>query len=267
LASAAGALGSGDELLVVESGEGGVTSALAELNPNSSNVEWPRIRHLRIEMPGKSRQVNLGIRATTADILLLTDDDVLVPKSWPSEMARSFDDPRVGAAFGSVRGLTMAPGFEAPPRVLPGEAPYETWDFAHGAAMALRRSAVLQIGGFDERLGPGSKAHGEEHDVVWRLRARQWKVVIADAPAMEHLEWRTEAEKTRNALVYERGSGAIVGAAIRRSPSSGFRVLKRRLAYQRMVIDADHRFGVRALIAFAGGVLYGLRLGERDWLE
>jgi GT2 family glycosyltransferase len=133
--------------------------------------------------------------------------------------------------------------------------------------MALRRRAVLDVGGFDERLGPGAPAHGEEHDMVLRLREREWRVVFVNAPPVQHLEWRRDEEQRCNALVYERGGGAFVGAALRRSPRSGGQLLKQRLLYQWMLINADRRFGLRGLVAFAGGLLYGVRLKERDWIS
>jgi hypothetical protein len=33
-----------------------------------------------------------------------------------------------------------------------------------------------------------------------------------------------------------------------------------------MLINADRRFGLRGLLAFVGGLLYGVRLKERDWI-
>jgi GT2 family glycosyltransferase len=262
LVSAAGALRAGDALIVVESGGSGAAAAIAGLAERRVRIEY-----MHVDRSGKSHQLNLGVRTATTDVLLFTDDDVRVDPGWADAMAASFEDPGVGAAFGRIRGLTMAPGFDGPPSVPLGEAPYETWDFAHGAAMALRRPAVTQVGGFDERLGPGAPAHGEEHDLVLRLRERSWRVVLTDAPPAQHLEWRKDQEQRRNALVYERGGGAVVGAALRRSRREGTRYLRHRLMYQRMLIRADRRFGLRGLLAFGGGLLYGLRLTERDWLN
>src|SRR5713101_3239685 len=200
LASAMVALRAGDELIVVESGDGGAGTALAPLAAGPARTE-----HIRVDRPGKSYQVNLGLRAASTEVLLFTDDDVRISPGWPDAMASCFEDPTVGAAFGRIWGLTMVPGSDGPPSVRQGEAPYETWDFAHGAAMAMRKPAIRDVGGFDERLGPGARAHGEEHDLVLRLRGRGWRVVIADAPPVQHLDWRSQEEQWQNALIYERG--------------------------------------------------------------
>ena len=255
------ALAQGDELIVVVAGTADLDDVVktADSGPSRGQV--------LASPPGKSHQLNAGIREANGELLVFTDDDVRVPEDWVDRIASEFEDPNVGAAFGHVLGLTTPPGFEEPMQLPPGEAPLETWEFAHGAAMAIRAVALRQIGGFDERLGPGAAAHGEEHDVVLRLRSRGWRVVVSSAPAVHHLDWRSEVENRDNALLYERGGGAFIGAAIRRSPTDGMRLLRRRVGYQRMLIRAERRFGYRALPAFARGLLFGLTLKEQNWLE
>jgi cellulose synthase/poly-beta-1,6-N-acetylglucosamine synthase-like glycosyltransferase len=247
---------------VVESGQSGAADAIDALR--GSPVQT---RHIHVDRPGKCHQLNLGVRAAQGAVLLLTDDDVRVEPSWADEMAACFADPRVGIACGRVRGLTMAPGFDGPPAVPAGEAPLETWTFAHGAAMAVRTTAAWHAGGFDERLGPGAPAVGEDHDFLLRVRERGWRVVVAPAPPVQHLDWRDEEQEHRNALGYERGGGALIGASLRRAPVDGLRLLRRRLDYQRMILQADRQFGRRGLAAFAGGLLYGIRLRPHDWLR
>ena len=137
--------------------------------------------------------------------------------------------------FGNVAGLSGVAGHE-PARLAPGAPPAVTWEYANGAAMAVRRSAVLAVGGYDERLGPGAPVHGEEHDLTLRLLEAGWKARIAAAAPVEHLEWRDTGETRRNLLVYSRGAGAFIGLAIRRSPRSGLRLLARRTRYQAVAL-------------------------------
>jgi GT2 family glycosyltransferase len=263
LESIAAGLRSGDELIVVESGGDAARSALADLELNDA-----RAIHLGVEPPGKSRQLNVGARVATGTVLLLTDDDVRVPSRWVDEMTAPFDDALVGVAFGAVQGLTRVPESGEAPMLPAGEAPFETWRYAHAASMAVRRSTLFDLGGFDERLGPGAPAHGEEHDLVFRARRRGWRVVIAAATPARHVGWRSAAQERRNALVYERGGGAVVGAAIRRSVRDGWPVLSARLAYQlRIFTEMNRRFGLPAFVAFSRGFLYGIRLKEHDWLR
>lgn len=247
LPALAAGLAPGDELVVVESGR------------PAGPVPGTRIHSTA---KGKSSKVNQGMAASEHPIVVLTDDDCAVAPGWVDAMAAPFADPAVGVVFGPVVGLTVVPGGDGLPLVEPGEAPFVTWTYAHGAAMAVRRVAGESVGWFDERLGPGAPAHGEEHDLLLRLRERGWACRIADAPPVEHVHWRDDHQEAANAVVYERGAGAFIGAAVRRSPRSGARLLAARLRHLRGLYR-DGSFGRPATAAFAGGFAYGLRL--RPW--
>jgi GT2 family glycosyltransferase len=258
LESLGASLGPEDELIVVDGGSTGPA-------PRPDRVE--QFLYQRADRSGKSHQLNIGIATARGDVILITDDDVRVAPDWVDAMIEPFGDPSVGLACGRVTGLSMAPGFDRPHPVDTGEAPFETWTFAHGAAMAVRRVAALQVGGFDERLGPGAGAVGEDHDFLLRVREAGWKVVVTSAPPAAHEGWRSASEDRSNALAYERGGGAVVGAAIRRSGPGRWRLLRARLGYQRRLVTADRRFGLRGFAAFAGGLLYGLGLARHAFLE
>lgn len=245
-----------DELLVVEAGEAGAAGLVADVPVVA--------RHLVAPRPGKSRQLNQGLRAAARPVVVLTDDDCVVEPGWVRAMAAPFADPRVGVVFGDVEGLSGLPGHE-PPRLRPGAPPPVTWEYANGAAMAVRRSAALAAGGYDERLGPGAPAHGEEHDLVLRLLEAGWTVQIAAAPPVRHLAWRDPAEERRNVRTYARGAGAFLGVAVRRDPRRWARMAWRRVRYQgalwRRSWPLDRTLGPLTAHDFARGFLYGLRLG------
>ena len=261
LACLVGCLRDGDELVVAEAGGDAAAHILEELRPTAA-----RLVHLRVDPPGKCRQLNAALRAASGELLLITDDDVRVPPGWADAMAAPFVDPQVGVVCGRIRGLSRVPGAAEDPGPSPGPAPIELWRFAHGAAMAVRRGAATDAGGFDERLGPGAPACGEDHDFVLRAREKGWGVIVAGADPVEHMDWRSPEEDHRNALAYERGGGAVVGAALRRSLSHGWPIARRRLHYQKAVFGWNRRFGAPALAAFVGGLIYGLRLRPRNWV-
>ena len=259
--SVAGALTAGDELVVAEAGNSGAAAALAA-------VEGPVTRLVPLPGGGKSRQLNAGIAVASAPILLFTDDDCRVPGGWPDALAAALTDPAVAIAFGPVAGLTMAPGADAAPAgPPPGEAPLLTWTYAHGASFAARRTAVLAVGGFDERLGPGAPAHGEEHDLLLRLREAGWRAVIADAPAVAHAAWRDPRKRRPTRSSTSAGRARSSAPPLRRSPRRAWPLLKHRYGYQRQLVrdrsGPDRAFARRARGAFAGGFAYGVRL--RPW--
>src|SRR5215471_18888890 len=73
LKSLAETLADDDELIVVESGGNGAAAVLESIGPLAAST-----LHLRVEPPGKCRQLNAGLRASRRDVVLLTDDDVRV---------------------------------------------------------------------------------------------------------------------------------------------------------------------------------------------
>ena len=258
LRTVADALPPGGQLVVVAYGDPTVREVVDALGVDAVVVLAPQ--------PGKSRQLNLGLRAAAHDVVVMTDDDCRVAPGWLTAMAAPFADPGVGATFGGVAGLS---GVEGAPLAVPspGPAPPVTWAYANGAAMAVRRAAALACGGYDERLGPGAPLHGEEHDIVLRLQEAGWQVEIADAPIVEHVEWRDAGETRENLLVYSRGAGAFIGAALRRQPRRWMRLALRRARYQASLWR--HRdvegwtFGPATSLAYARGLLRGLLL--RPW--
>ncbi|MDP1821506.1 MAG: glycosyltransferase [Acidimicrobiales bacterium] len=261
LASIDAAMGGDDELLVVEADGAHAADLVATLRHPA--------RHLAAPRPGKSRQLNLGLREARHPLVVMTDDDCRVATGWVAAMAAPFADPGVGVVFGNVSGLSGVRGVEVA-LLAEGDPPAVTWAYANGAAMAVRRKAALAIGGFDERLGPGAPVHGEEHDLVLRLQEAGWAVRIAAAPTVEHLEWRDEAATRVNLVVYSRGAGAFVGLALRRHPLGSARLLVRRSRYQaslwRHTAAEGRSFGPVTTMAFLGGLLHGVVRGPRRFV-
>jgi polysaccharide biosynthesis protein PslH len=253
----------GDELVVVECCNSEAGTALAGLAVP--------VTHLHSPHTSKCAKLNAGIRATRGDVILVTDDDCRVPPGWVEAMSRPFANPVVGATFGRVLGLSAAPGSSLP-AIPPGPAPPELWFYAHGASMAIRTEAIADVGGFDERLGPGTPAgSGEEHDLVLRFAARGWTCEIADAPPVDHLGWRDSDQSMRNLLAYQRGSGTYLGTGLRRDAGRALKRLLLRSRYEPVWWDDRRtrgwRFGPRMSLAFARGLLDGLRLRPRRFLD
>jgi GT2 family glycosyltransferase len=260
LAAVKAALGPADELLVVE-------AETAEAQSLVERLKDDRCGWLSAPSPGKSRQLNYGIRAARGELVLITDDDCVVPPDWIDAMAAPFAEPDVGIAFGPVDGLTQLPG-SAPVRLRSGPAPAHAWAFSHGAAMAVRRAAAFDVGGFDERIGPGTPVHGEEADLLLRMESAGWQCWVLDSPPVRHLEWRTEEQDRHNLLVYERGGGAWVGAAVRRDPRGAAGAIVARLRYQAGHFrGSELKFALASQASFAAGLAAGLRLAPARFLD
>jgi glycosyltransferase involved in cell wall biosynthesis len=137
---------------------------------------------------GKSVALNAGLRRTRADVVVFTDDDVLVDPHWlDAACAPMEDNPRLAYSGGPVRPLWQA----EPPDWLDqhrgdlwgtlaildyGPAPFvfeARQRVPVGANMAVRRSLIEQIGGFHPDLGRrgGSLLGQEQAEFFARARA------------------------------------------------------------------------------------------------
>jgi len=154
---------------------------------------------------GLSRARNLGLRASTGEIIAFLDDDAVPDPNWLQNLAAEFKDPQVAAVAGRIKEL-RAPGA---PRSEVGEFYaldylgdqrrsvdcgnprwFELANFGgigQGSNMAFRRSALHSWAGFDHRLGRGSRiSGGEEHYAFFCLIELGYRVVYAPDAQVYH---------------------------------------------------------------------------------
>lgn len=170
------------EMVIVDQSDGTETEeAVAPFLSDS------RLRFTRSPLRGTSRGRNLAVSMTTAPIIVITDDDCIVPPEWLTRMMQPFEqNPRVGVVFCNVDpvpvqelGFTPSIHFSANRTVTTVD---EAWKSARhrlalGAGMAVRRTTFEELRGFDELLGPGSTFPScEDNDLAWRALLRGWLV-------------------------------------------------------------------------------------------
>jgi GT2 family glycosyltransferase len=162
-----------------------------------------------VQLIGNSRNLgfaagnNIGLRAATGDLLVLLNDDTETHAGFLSALEHAFEDPAVGIAgakllypdgtiqhaggyLHDVRGATEHHG-----RHSPGEGHFEETfepEFVTGAALAIRRTALQQIGFLDEGFWP---IYYEDVDWCYRARAAGWRVVYVPQAIVTHHESAT----------------------------------------------------------------------------
>lgn len=198
------ALRDGDELVVVDS---------ASTDPEVQRVVVSAGARLVVcDEPGLSRARNAGWRATTAPVVLFTDDDCRPLPGWRDAAAQVFADESVGAAWGAV---TADRDSAVPLSAGHADAQEVHQDtvlsgVGHGASMAFRRTTLERLGGFDELLGAGGRfPAGEDKDALWRAFTGGWRSVAAPGMAVTHVVHRDTAAATRVMGAYGRGAGAV----------------------------------------------------------
>ena len=169
----------------------------------SRRASYPvRLTYLFESRQGRSAALNMGIAATTAPLLLFTDDDVRVDPGWLLAGARALAD---GADY---CGGPVVPIWGAPPPAWLDLTRSDLWgtiailDYGRerftfedrqrvplGANMGVRRSLVDRIGGFRADLGRsnGRRVLGQEvPELLARSRAAQLRGVYVPEMQVHH---------------------------------------------------------------------------------
>ncbi|MFQ6618857.1 MAG: glycosyltransferase family 2 protein [Fidelibacterota bacterium] len=189
-----------------------VDNASTDGSPEQIKAHFPEIKLIRNERNlGFAGGVNVGISNSSADFVLLLNNDTEVESKWMGRMIRLFygdEDiaacqPKIlsiqqrnmfdysGAAGGliDVYGFPFARGrifdsieedggqYDTPERIF----------WATGTACLIRKSCLDHVGGLDEHFF----AHMEEIDLDWRLQLAGYKIIFSPDSIVYHLSGAT----------------------------------------------------------------------------
>lgn len=177
-----------------------------------------RVRYFHSPVPGVSRGRNLGFRLAAEEVVVVLDDDLIVQRDSLQALLAA----RVGAIAPTVTtGRVLAappdrPGLTQPatalitasaPEVFRGRQPRQV---VPGPNISLPRELLLELGGYDERLGPGTRfPAAEDRDLSLRLLDAGCEVRHVPDAVVLHRSWRTNRDLLRLRWRYARGVGAF----------------------------------------------------------
>ncbi len=138
--------------------------------------------------PGCAR--NIGARHAHGDVVVFVDADVVVAPDTLALIDARMQDRSIGAVFGSYDAYPSAPGTISQYRNLlhhyvHHENPGEASTFWAGCG-AIRRTAFLAVGGFDERRFPRPQI--EDIELGYRLRAMGETIILDPHVQGKHLK-------------------------------------------------------------------------------
>jgi cellulose synthase/poly-beta-1,6-N-acetylglucosamine synthase-like glycosyltransferase/peptidoglycan/xylan/chitin deacetylase (PgdA/CDA1 family)/spore germination protein YaaH len=186
------------QIIVVDDGSKDLTYQVAKEAFGSD----PRVKVLRKPNGGKASALNRGLMAATGEIMVSLDADTLFAPDTIERLVRHFRDPQVGAVSGNVRvgnAHNIFTRWQALEYITSQNFDRRAYDLLNcitvvpGAVGALRRSAVIEVGGYTH------DTLAEDTDLTWKLRRAEWRIVN-DNTAMAY----TEAPETLRNLAKQR---------------------------------------------------------------
>lgn len=184
---------------------------------NSIKAQYPKLNIVVIENEenkGFVGTVNVGMRYSKNDVLLLNSDTV-VGKNWLDKIKNcAYSQPKVGTVTAMSNNATLV---SVPQGLMRNEVPnditideyndilsecsyrdYPALPTAHGFCLYIRREALDTIGLFDEEsFGRG---YGEENDFSYRCMDYGFKNLMCDDVIVYHLESQSFSEEREKVL-------------------------------------------------------------------
>jgi mycofactocin system glycosyltransferase len=130
------------------------------------------LRHPRSKGPAAAR--NTGLAACTTNFVAFLDSDVMPRRGWLEALLGHFCDPTVALVAPRIVGLAQSENVVARYEAVRSSLdlgqreapviPHSTVSYVPSAAIICRRSAIREVGGFDETM-----QSGEDVDLCWRL--------------------------------------------------------------------------------------------------
>jgi len=262
-----------DEIVVVDQSAGWESSGVAARWRDAGLT----IQYERHEARGLGAAQNVAFARARHPIIAVLDDDCIADPSWLHVVASRMGDrvdldgvtgrvlplDAVGARTFAVSSRSSIVRREFSGRALP-------WEVGSGNNFAVRRDALMRIGGCDERLGPGSPTQGGvDMDLFHRL-LRGGNRILYEPDAIVYHERQTREDRRARRPMYGRGMGAAIAIWHRQGDSSSGYVLrewtKLRLRQMRLAAArgdwADVRDEVTMLVSTARGLSQGWKLGN-----
>lgn len=245
--------------------------------------QFPRVRYVCEPARGLNAARNCALREARGEVVAFTDDDARPEPGWLHALLDNFGDPRVMG----VTGLTLPIELETPAQelfeehcsfvrgfrrqVFDGQRdnPLLVGRVGAGANMALRRSVLSRVGGFDERLDGGMPTRsGGDHEMFARILGVGHRIVYDPAAVSWHRHRREQDDLLDTVYGYGVGVYAMwTGLLLERRELGALRIAWSWFRHDQLPILIRGLFGRRKAprAALVRAELRGCVHGPRAW--
>lgn len=194
---------------------------------------------------GYTKTANQGLRAATADLVVLLNSDTIVTPHWLERIVRCAES---SSEIGIIGPLSNAAAYQSVPKRFDGNGDFAEnptppgWNpdqvaevvaaisigrfprvpFVNGFCFAVKRAVIDEIGYFDEENFPDG--YGEEDDYCLRASAAGFELAIAHNSYVYHAKSRSYSPERRRQLK-RAGSAALLRKHDRRRIRKGLVIL------------------------------------------
>lgn len=225
LTSVAGALQQNQRIIIVDDGSAEPTKTYCEAFASQT----PRTQLIRrAEGSGYTKAANAGLKASSADYVILLNSDTIVSRNWAAKLVQAGESaPDIGivgpmsnaASWQSIPETVSASGDLAVNDLPPGvtcahmDQFCELWSQAplfprvsllNGFCFAIKRAVIEAIGDFDEDAFP--KGYGEENDYCFRATDAGFALAVATHTYVFHAKSKSYSHDRRKVLAKEGGA-------------------------------------------------------------
>lgn len=169
------------------------------------------VRRIRAEQ-GASRARNLGLEVAVGEVVGFPDDDCWYPPTLVSRVAACFRDTRPDGLTGRQVSPEGRPAYWFSDRPEPVHR-FNVWRTSTASTIWVRRQALREVGGFDDRLGPGADSPwqaAEDIELVLRLVEAGYRIEYHPTLEVHHPETAYDERAPRRALAYGRAVGRVL---------------------------------------------------------
>lgn len=240
------------EVIVVDQSHGGEVALVVEEFADTG------IRAVTCSGRGIGLAINHGLRVAGNDLVFVTNDDCTVAHDWLAVGTAAMAERPEGIVTGAV---LPAGDPDTVPSLQESLQPHDytgevECSALYGANMAGSRKALLDLGGFDERIVPSA----EDNDLCYRWLKEKRPLRYLPELRIWHHDWRSPEQMRQVYLSYGAGQGIFYAKHLRKGDLAVLRFLKRDLSWFADEIRASIR-GRRRPAAQVAGTMAGLPRG------